>query len=257
VLVTTSAIFDLDPFGDRTRPGGAGAFLVLAALVLAFLAIRTSARLTRSVSWWPGGVETGGVHVHHLVWGICLMMLSGFLAFAAPLEPPWWHLVAVTFGIGAGLTLDEFALWVRLEDVYWSEAGRTSFDAVVVATVFAALIVLGTTPFGLDDPASIAGTAVAVTIVLGLAIACFTKGRILLGVVGLFVPLAAAVGAVRLAEPSSLWARRRYSGARLAQAQARFAADRRAARWQRRISDLIAGAPTGDADDRGSSPPLK
>ena len=89
------------------------------------------------------------------------MLLCGFLAFAAPLEAPWWHLIAIGFGVGAGFTLDEFALWVRLEDVYWAEEGRASFDAVVVTVAFGALVVIGTQPFGLDEPASITGTAAA------------------------------------------------------------------------------------------------
>jgi hypothetical protein len=242
-----TAIFDVHPFGERAEAGTGTAFLVLAAFVLSFLAIRTSARLTRSVSWWPGGVQTeGGVHLHHLVWGICLMMLAGFLAFAVALEAPWWHLVAIAFGVGAGFTMDEFALWVRLDDVYWSQEGRVSFDAMVVAVAFAALIVVGTTPFGLDDPASITGTAVAVAIVLTLSTVCFLKGRILLGVVGLFVPFAAAVGAARLGRPTSPWARRRYAGTRLERAKARFGPDTRGARWQRRVGDLVAGAPSDD-----------
>ena len=72
------------------------------------------------VSWWPGNVETsGGLHIHHLVWGILLLMLSGFLGFA--LSPDaWMDVLAVLFGIGMGLALDEFALWLRLEDVYWA-----------------------------------------------------------------------------------------------------------------------------------------
>ena len=239
-----AAIVSVDPFGHRLRPGTGAGFVVLLAFVISFLAIRTSARLTRSVTWWPGGVQSGGVHIHHLVWGICLMMLFGFLAFAAPLEAPWWHLVAIGFGVGAGLTMDEFALWVRLQDVYWTQEGRSSFDAVVVAAAFAALVVLGTNPFGLDDPASILGTATAVSLVLGLAVMCFAKGRVLLGVIGLFVPLVALVGALRLASPSSPWARWRYSGPRLERAAARFGPTRRATRWQRRIADVVAGAPS-------------
>jgi hypothetical protein len=254
VHLLIAAIVDVDLFGDRARPGTGAGFLVLGAFVVSFLAIRTSARMTRSVSWWPGGVESGGVHLHHLVWGICLMLLSGFLSFAAPLDPPWWHIIAVTFGVGAGFTLDEFALWVHLKDVYWSQEGRSSFDAVVIAVAFAGLVVLGTTPFGLDDPASIAGTAVVVVLVLGMTLTCIVKGRVLLGVVGLFIPLAGAWGVLRLGHPASLWGRRRYSGERLARAQARYAPDARGVRWQRRISDLIAGAPTptpavGAADD--------
>lgn len=251
-----ATIVSVDPFGDRLRPGSGAGFVVLVAFLVAFLAIRTSARLTRSVSWWPGGVQTGGVHIHHLVWGICLMMLSGFLAFAAPLQAPWWHLVAVAFGVGAGFTMDEFALWVRLEDVYWSQEGRVSFDAVVVAAAFAALVVLGTKPFGLDDSASIAGTALIVALVLGLAFVCFAKGRVLLGVIGLFVPVVGAVGAVRLGHPTSPWAKWRYDAARLDRATARFSATGPAQRLARRIGDLVAGAPSQDEPrDFDQSPP--
>jgi hypothetical protein len=244
--VLLATVVSVNPFGHRPRPGTGAAFLVLVAFLISFLAIRTSARLTRSVSWWPGGVKSGDVHIHHLVWGICLMMFSGFLAFAMPLEWPWWHIFAITFGIGVGFTLDEFALWVRLKDVYWSEEGRTSLDAVVVAAAFAALVVLGTNPFGLDDPASISGTAVAVTVILGLAFTCCLKGRVLLGVVGVFIPVVALVGAVRLAHPSSPWARWRYKDPRLEEARERFDPSRRAGRWQRRLGDLIAGAPSPD-----------
>jgi hypothetical protein len=241
-------IVSVHPFGQHLRAGTGGAFVVLVAFVVSFLAIRTSARLTRSVSWWPGGVKSGGVHIHHLVWGICLMMFSGFLAFAAPLDAPWWHIVAVGFGVGAGFTMDEFALWVRLEDVYWAEEGRSSFDAVVVATAFAGLVVLGTRPFGLDDPGSITGTAVTVTLVVGLAVVCFAKGRVLFGVFGLFVPVAGAIGAVRLAHPSSPWAHWRYGPTKLERAQERFAHARPLQRLASRAGDLLAGAPSRDPD---------
>jgi len=252
--VLIAALVSVDPFGHRPRPGTGAGFLVLAVFLISFLAIRTSARLTRSVSWWPGGVQSGGVHIHHLVWGICLLMFAGFLAFAAPLEAPWWHIEAILFGIGVGFTLDEFALWVHLDDVYWSEEGRASLDAVVVATAFAALVVLGTNPFGLDDPASITGTALAVAVILGLAVLCFLKGRVLLGVIGLFVPVVALAGAVRLAHPSSPWARRRYRGARLERARARFDPARRTGRWERRFGDLVAGAPTPEPDEQAPGP---
>jgi hypothetical protein len=241
-----SAIVTVELLGDEPRPGSGAAFLVLVSFLIAYLAIRTSARLTRSVSWWPGGVQSGGVHLHHLVWGICLMMLAGFLAFALPLQTPWWHLTAIAFGVGAGFTMDEFALWVRLQDVYWSEEGRSSFDAVVAATAFAGLVVLGTRPFGLDDPVSVTGTALAVAIVLGLALVCFAKGRVLFGVFGLFVPIVAVVGAARLGHPRSMWARWRYSGAKLERARARFDPTRRSERLGRRVADLVAGRPSSE-----------
>jgi hypothetical protein len=239
-----AAVFSVDPFGDRVGRGPDAGFLVLGAFLVAFLLIRTSARMTRSVSWWPGGLETGGVHYHHLIIGILLMLFSGFLAFAAPLDAPWWHLTAIGFGVGAGFTLDEFALWVRLEDVYWSDQGRMSFDAVVCTLVFAALVVLGTRPFGLDEPTSIAGTAIIVTLVAALAIVCFAKQRVLLGVTGLFIPVVALAGAVRLARPDSPWARWRYDRESIERAKRRFAPDRPMERAWRRLNDVVAGAPT-------------
>jgi hypothetical protein len=133
---------------------------------------------------------------------------------------------------------------VRLQDVYWSAEGRASFDAVVCACAFAGLVVMGTRPFGLDEPTSITATVAAVAVILGLAIVCFAKGRVLLGVIGLFVPIVAVVGAVRLAHPASAWAKWRYDDARRRRAAARFAPTRPLARVGRRIGDLIAGAPS-------------
>jgi hypothetical protein len=242
-------IVSVHPFGSHLHDGRGPAFVVLVAFLVSFLAIRTSARLTRSVSWWPGGVQTeGGVHLHHLVWGICLMLLAGFLSFTGPLEQPWRTFDAIAFGVGAGFTLDEFALWVRLEDVYWTQEGRSSFDAVVVAFAFAALVVLGTRPFGLDDPGSIWGTVGTVAVVLGLALAAVAKGRTILGVIGLFIPVAGLIGALQIARPTSIWARRRYSPEMLARAQRRYAPTTYLSRMSARFSDAVAGAPTEDAD---------
>ena len=240
----TAAILSVHPFGSHLHGGRGAAFVVLVAFLVSFMSIRTSARLTRSVSWWPGGVKAGDVHLHHLVWGICLMLLSGFLAFAAPLRAPWWHIDAAAFGIGAGFTLDEFALWVHLEDVYWTEEGRSSVDAAVVAFGFAALVVVGTRPFGLDDPGSIWGTIGTVGFVLVFVFLAAAKGRVFLAVLGIFVPIAAMVGALRLARPSSIWARHRYGAATMQRAQRRYAPSTRLARLGTRLSDLLAGAPT-------------
>jgi hypothetical protein len=57
-----------------------------------------------------------GLHIHHLFWGILLLMATGFGALAT--RAPRWHLrIALVFGIALGLTLDEFAMWLRLADV--------------------------------------------------------------------------------------------------------------------------------------------
>jgi hypothetical protein len=227
------------------EPGRSAAFLVLLAFLCSFGFIRTSARLTRSVSWWPGGVETeGGVHLHHLVWGIVLLLVCGFTAFATELESPWWQITSIGFGIGAGFTLDEFALWVRLQDVYWAEEGRASLDAVVMATIFAALVVVGVQPWGLDESGSIVGTALWVLVTLLLAGITFMKGRILLGTIALFIPFAGVWGVLRLGKPTSPFARKRYDERKLERARRRFRPDRRTARIGRQLLDAIGGAPS-------------
>ncbi len=234
----------LDLVRTDPDPGRESAFLILLAFLCSFGFIRTSARLTRSVSWWPGGVETqGGVHLHHLVWGIVLLLVCGFTAFASELTSPWWQITSIGFGIGAGFTLDEFALWVRLQDVYWSDEGRASLDAVIMAAVFAGLVVIGFQPWGLDETGSIFGTGLWVVITIGLAGITFMKGRILLGVFAVFVPFVGLWGALRLGKPNSPFGKR-YRGAKRARAEERFRPDRRSARLGQRFLNAIGGAPS-------------
>ena len=225
---------------DGVRAG----VVLLAAMLVSFLFIRTSARLMRSpkVPWWPGSVTTeGGLHVHHLVFGIVLMLLAGFILALQP-SSPWIEIVAGVFGIGAGLTLDEFALWLHLEDVYWAEEGRRSVDAVVIAVAVGSLILLGALPFATDSGAPVIVVSVLVTLALsGVAIA---KGKVILGVTGMLFPPLAIIGAIRLAEPGSPWAHRRYqAGSRkLEKAEVRH---KRHVRRYRRFQDRVAGAPSG------------
>jgi hypothetical protein len=225
------------------------AFICLAAFLIAFLLIRTSARMTRRFSWWPGGVQTeGGVHLHHLVWGICLMLASGFVGVSLDFDYPWGGIVAGAFGVGAGLTMDEFALWTHLSDVYWTEEGRSSITAIGFVTVLGVLVVLGVQPFTLDDPGSAVAVSTAIVLALAVAITAFLKRRILLGVVGLFVLPVGVVGAVRLAHPSSPWARWFYGkdSRRLRRARERFDDPSRwSARLRRRFEDAVGGRPSG------------
>jgi hypothetical protein len=87
-------------------------------------------------------ITRGGLHIHHLFWGILLLMVVGFMALAT--RDPQWHLrIAVIFGIALALTLDEFALWLNLADVYWDPAGRESIKAGVVAGAILALFAAG------------------------------------------------------------------------------------------------------------------
>jgi hypothetical protein len=231
--------------GDQTLLSDDGAragLILLATMLLSFLFIRTSARLMRSqkVTWWPGSVKTeGGLHVHHLVFGIVMMLVGGFLLALAP-SSPWLEIFAAVFGIGAGLTLDEYALWLHLEDVYWSQEGRRSVDAVLVAAIVAGLVLMGFLPVGTDDGVPVIIVTVLITLAVS-AIAIF-KGKIFLGVAGIIFPLFGLVGAIRLAKPGSAWANRRYApeSKKLARAEKRYG--RHTERYQR-FQDRIAGAP--------------
>lgn len=224
--------------GESSRAG----LILLGSLLLSFLFIRTSARLMRSpkVPWWPGSVQTeGGLHVHHLVFGIVLLLATGF-ALALQPPSPWVEIFAAGFGIGAGLTLDEYALWLHLEDVYWAEEGRRSVDAVVIAALLGGLLLTGFLPFSTDDGAL--PIIVTLLVVVALATVAVLKGKIVMGVAGVLFPPVGLIGAVRLAKPDSFWARRRYKpGSRkLARASKRY--ERHTRRYQT-FQDRVAGAP--------------
>jgi hypothetical protein len=82
-------------------------------------------------------VSGGGLHIHHLVWGILILLVVGYIWLIEEGITSSWlsSITAIAFGVGAALTLDEFALWLNLQDVYWE-----SIDAVVL---FAGLLSVG------------------------------------------------------------------------------------------------------------------
>jgi hypothetical protein len=231
--------------------------ILLGSMLLSFGFIRFSTRMIRAeVSWWPGNVSPGGLHIHHLVFGIVFMMIAGFLNFVIQPASPWFEILAGLFGVGMGLTLDEFALWLHLEDVYWAEEGRSSVDAVVFAAILGGGIIVGFVP--LDAGGGGSTLAIVATVVLDLAICAFValKGKISAAVIGMFIPPVAWVAAIRLARPGSYWARRRYpeGSDKLAEATGR---KERHDRHVRRFQDLIGGAPSlpSPRPDEGSKPP--
>ena len=226
----------------------------LVGLLATFLFVRINTRLIRAkVSWWFHDIESaGGTHVHHMVIGVVLMATVGILLIALAPAGLLAQVLALAFGAGVALTLDEFALILRLQDVYWREEGRLSVDAVIIVVCVAGLFVLGLNPFaGLGDTGAgsdIARLAVVIFILVdvGPVVFCLIKGKIWTGVVGLFIPLLAFVGSIRLARPNSPWARRRYPTRpkKLAKAQKREARlDAHTIAWRDAFFDLIAGKP--------------
>ena len=113
-------------------------FLSSLSFFLAFAAVRLLAHAIRAGRGPFHNVSMGGLHIHHLVWGISLLLLVGYgwllqLGTGMGGASVWaGRVMALLYGIGAALTLDEFALWLRLEDVYWTREGRASIDAVLL-----------------------------------------------------------------------------------------------------------------------------
>jgi hypothetical protein len=225
-----------------SHEGAQAGLIVLASMLLSFLLIRGSTRLMRSpkVPWWPGSVTPGGLHIHHLVFGIVMMLVAGFVMALQP-ENPWFDIMAAAFGVGAGLTLDEYALWLHLDDVYWAEEGRRSVDAVLIAAIAGGLLLLGFIPVTSGDSLPVLVLTILVTLAIS-AIAIY-KGKFFMGVAGVLFPLVGLIGAIRLAKPDSPWARRYYKpgSKKLTKSEKRYERHRR--RYQS-FQDKVAGAPS-------------
>jgi hypothetical protein len=235
--------FELDTGAALDSADQRAGLILLGAMLLSFGFIRFSTRMIRAeVSWWPGNVTPGGLHIHHLVFGIVMMMVAGFVAFAVQPASPWFEIFAGVFGAGVGLTLDEFALWLHLEDVYWSEEGRSSVDAVVFAAIIGGGYIIGFTPLDAGGGSTL---AIVGSVVINLALCGVTalKGKLSAAVIGMFIPPVAWVAAIRLARPGSWWAKRRYKpgSGKLVKAEARKT---RHDKRMRRYQDLIGGTPS-------------
>ncbi|WP_420120267.1 hypothetical protein [Nakamurella sp.] len=239
--------------------GRAAAVWALLGFLVAFAITRGITRRIRAKKANPddnpadgGGfsdIYIAGVHVHHQVWGILLVLISGLLEFRFDPGSPWTEVLAALFGVGAALALDEFALWFHLDDVYWGEDGRKSIDAILVAGALGAVLLLQASPVGPGNTEGIANWLYVTLVVFHLVVAgvCFLKGKLATGLIGIVVPIVATVGAIRLAKPTSVWARRRYRGsqaaAKLARSHRRFDANYQ--RRRDRLRDALGGTPDG------------
>lgn len=201
----------------------------LVAFILTFFVTRTFVRLIRHrvengrpTKWWhPRNVHVGGVHIHHVTFGVVLTLLSGLTLVTLSIDghEPQFMMAATFFGIGAALVLDEYALILHLSDVYWSEDGRTSVDAVFAAVAVAGLLMMGLHPLMFFLPIwhdanswalrAVVGGAMALT--LPLAVVVVLKGKVWTGLLGMFLVILLVIGAVRLSRPHAPWARWRYA----------------------------------------------
>jgi lysyl-tRNA synthetase class 2 len=213
-------------------------FLFFVSFLLTFGFIRTSTHMIRAqVSWWPGNVSVGGTHIHHLVWGIIAVLICGYIAVAIAPDSPWREVVAVFFGIGTGLTLDEYALWLNLKDVYWEKQGRASIDAVIIAAAISGVLLISlrswidVTTKVADEIQAIVGAIGLIGVILALVNAAKEKFGMVIW--SILVPVVGLVSAVRLAKPNSVWARLFYKHGKKRRSEERFAGDRGKPFWKR------------------------
>lgn len=219
-------------------------FFLLLAFLVTFVLVRSYTRLGRLRGWRSGSVS--GVHLHHLVPGIVASLSAATAIIAFRPGDEAMLLLSMLFGVGAALTLDEFALILHLDDVYWTNEGRSSIEATLMGFAFASLCLLATAPLRTDPsrdiPHWVLGGIISVNALFALV--AFLKGKAKLGAFGVFVPVLAILGALRLAKPGSLWARRFYSADKLDRSRARASLhERRYTRLKHHLYDAIGGAP--------------
>jgi hypothetical protein len=195
---------------DLTSDNHGSALWMVLAFVVTFVVTRLVTRLIRSGKGPFGNLEVAGTHIHHEVYGIIAMLVAGAFEFAYRPASPAAQILAALFGAGAALTLDEFALWLHLEDVYWAREGRKSVDAVFIAGAAGLLLLLGANPFAGSAGESRLGFALVLAFNVVLSVVTILKGKTALGVIGMFVPFVALVACLRLAKPDSPWAHWRY-----------------------------------------------
>ncbi len=198
--------------------------LLLISFLLSFALTRLYTRLARRHDWGSGRV--GDIHLHHMVPGLVLVLVSGLIGFSAYANPAFVDVAAIAFGAGAALVLDEFALVFHLEDVYWEDEGRQSVVAAVLGAAVIVLMLVVTAPSGLHSDTFADRSRIVALAYFGgnalFALICFLKGKPFVGLTAIFVPLVGLVGATRLAHARSPWAHVFYDDAKLERARDRF-----------------------------------
>src|ERR1700678_3602238 len=125
--------------------------LLFLAFVVTFAVTRLITRMIRSGRGPFRNIKAGGTHIHHSVPGIILLIIVAFTSIMGPNVTGWRAFAAVLIGIGTSLVLDEFALILHLQDVYWSGEGQLSVEAVSLVAACLGLALVGFSPFRVAD----------------------------------------------------------------------------------------------------------
>ena len=134
-------------FHEELDAGQRAALLSWLAFTVTFGTVRGITYSIKEGKGPFGNLSVGGEHLHHYMWGIGLVSGVGGVAVHGEDERRKHPLVAISYGTGLALIVDEFALLLDLKDVYWAKQGRISVDLGVggsslAGTYFAALPLL-------------------------------------------------------------------------------------------------------------------
>jgi hypothetical protein len=236
---------------DVIAAGKLPLMLCFVAFVLTFAVTRLITRLIRDQRGpFHNDVTAGGTHIHHAVPGLVLLIVGAFLAVGDSTSLAERSIAGVLVGIGVSLVLDEFALILHLQDVYWTGEGQLSVEVVSLTAGCLGLALVGFSPFGVPEVGGteltlrISATALLVIDAL-LVVTCVLKGKYPTALLAIFMPPLAVLGALRLARPTSTWARRRYHDNKLSRAQHRASEfDQRWDPVRTKWEDLIGGTPS-------------
>jgi hypothetical protein len=226
--------------------------LCMITFIATFVITRIIVRMIRSGRGPFKDNSVGGVHIHHVVPGIILMIVGGLLAIGG-VGSGWDNAAGVIFGMGLALVLDEFALILHLQDVYWEEEGRLSVDAVFVLAGVMMLLLIADSPFGItvnDSQSHLRiGLLVLIAVDLTMAAICAAKGKLGTAVAGIAVPVIAYIGALRIARPDSPWAKRAYGRHPKRMEKSKKRESEFDSRWRTKVSklqDFVAGTFIGE-----------
>ena len=226
--------------------------LCMIAFIVTFVITRIIVRMIRAGRGPFTDNTVGGVHIHHVVPGLILMIVGGILAIGG-IGSGWDNTAGIIFGVGLALVLDEFALILHLQDVYWEEEGRLSVDAVFVLAGVMLLLLVAGSPFGIDVDREQSKLRIVLVLLIAadltMAAICAAKGKLGTAVAGIAIPIIAYIGAIRIARPGSPWAKRAYGKHPHRMETSKKREAEFDARWRTKVSkfqDFVAGTFIGE-----------
>jgi hypothetical protein len=130
-------------FHEELHPRQQSALISWMAFTGTFAAVRAITYSIKDAKGPFGNLSVGGVHLHHYMWGILTVSVVGGAAIRGEDKLRRHPLVASAYGAGMALIVDEFALLLDLEDVYWAREGRVSVDLAIGLISAAGSVLVG------------------------------------------------------------------------------------------------------------------